>query len=82
MKLAFLYLLLAIFFGFISFAGVPKYGCFIGDCAKIYSVTFDSISFVLFAFLFSFLGLKRLLKNSEFKNLNKYGSNDLSNFDG
>jgi|GEM_PF-1561154 len=82
MKLAFLYLVLAILFGFISFAGIPKYECFIGDCTKIYSVTLDSISFMLFAFLFSFLCLKRLLKNSEFKNLNKYGSNDLSNFDG
>jgi hypothetical protein len=81
-KLAFLYLALAILFGFVSFAGIPKYGCFIGDCAKIYSVTLDSISFIFFALFFSFLCLKRLLKNSETKHLNKYGSNDLGNFDG
>ena len=82
MKLSFLYLLLAAYFAYISFSGVPRYGCFNGVCADFHSINLNVIAYVALSLLFSLLGLKRLFKITKLKQINKYGSNDLSNIDG
>jgi hypothetical protein len=82
MKLTFVYILLAVFFAFLSIASVPRYGCFNGVCTDFRFMEFDVLGYIAISMFFAIISLKRLLKKGEIKQTHSYNSKDLGNIDG
>lgn len=78
MKLTIVYMILGLFFAFITFvAGAYSDACF--DCVAEYSFSWIAIPFAVIAVIFLSLSIKRLAKSVISNQVNEYGSKDLLN---
>ncbi|RZM83433.1 hypothetical protein C3B51_07360 [Pseudoalteromonas rubra] len=71
MKLTIVFVLLSVFFAFVSIANVPRYGCFNGVCTDFLLMEFDVLGYIAISMFFAIISLKRLLKKTEIKQIHQ-----------